>query len=194
MTSRQRNRLLTGVILTSFLCAVLVLLSLTAIQQWGGSIAASAGGDTDANTASIVSGKSPTTYTPPELDVDAKPISASDLSPNAQTLHNENYGVTLLPPFSLSAEGKLRIDFANPMENAVWLLMDLRLASNHQLLYRTGRIAPGQALSSLPLSTEAADILRQQGTGTEVSLTIYSFEIKSFVSMGEINMNAPIVF
>ena len=133
-------------------------------------------------------------YVPPERDANVVPIAKAFLATDAEIIRNENYAAILKLPLQLNAADECRVDFANPAYNSVWLLMDLRLADNNVLLYRTGLIAPGEALTALALEADAAELLRQCGDTADVTLVVYSFDWDTYVSMGEMRLTVPMEF
>ncbi len=138
-------------------------------------------------------GSTRVSYTPPPVEELAVAIAQTPLNGMEPALSTQNYSVVLEPPLALLGSNTLALNFANPSQNKAWLLLDIRQWSTGLLLYRTGRVAPGMALTSLPLSREAVEILMGEGAQTTVSLVVYSFALDNFQSMGEIRLDVPLM-
>lgn len=184
---QERRRRLIYMALLGALCAA----ALTGALAWE-KLSAGPSALSTAQTAAKQQTRQAADYTPPEKDPNAAPIAQTGLAADAEILRNDHYALMMKPPFTLNKENACRVDFANPSYNGAWLLLDLRLAENNLLLYRTGLIAPGEALVYLPLEQDAADVLRQQGANASVTIVVYSFELNTYASMGEMRLTAPL--
>lgn len=136
--------------------------------------------------------------TPPAYEPypeDALAVSSSEVTLPAglPALKTENYSLSLLPHPQVAPDGTCEIFLTNP-ESGVWLMFDLRLDESGALLYRTGLLAPGKTIVSLPLSKATVELLRASGATATVTLRVYSFALESYESMGEITLSLPVYF
>lgn len=128
-------------------------------------------------------------YTPPPMD--ALAVSALDWG-ELPTLNADRYLVSLNPDLWVDAGGHCEIWFKNPERNQCTLMLDVRLKESGLLIYRTGRVAPGEGIEEILF---VPDALASMEPGAQaVVLTVYSFELDSYLNLGDIGLETQLTY
>lgn len=129
-------------------------------------------------------------YVPPPRDALAQPV--GELEGNSSTLRTEFYQVALNPDLQVDAAGRCAIQFKNDITNQCDLMLDIRLKDSGLLIYRTGRVAPGEGIADI---TFVPDAIAAMVPGEQpVQLTVYSFALETYVNMGDIGLGTVLTY
>ena len=129
-------------------------------------------------------------YAPPARDPLA--ASAQDFPADLPTLRTDVYDVSLNPDLRVDGQGDCEILFKNPARNGAHLMLDVRLQESNLLIYRTGLVAPGEGIRAIRFVPDALAAL--QAGAQPVTLTVYSFALETYLSMGEINLQTQLTY
>ena len=129
-------------------------------------------------------------YTPPARDPLAQ--AAVDWPENLPVLSTDIYDVSLNPDLRVDATGACPLWLKNPAYNSAYLMADIRLKDSGLLIYRTGLVAPGEGVCQIAF---VKDALNAMAAGAQpVILTVYSFALDTYLSMGEINLETLLTY
>ncbi len=125
-------------------------------------------------------------YTPPPMDDFTAPL--SEFGPEWPMLVTEQFAVIINPGLEVAKDGSCAIWLGNPEGNPCYLMLDIRLKDGGLLIYRTGLVAPGEGIPAVEFVPDALAVMAQGQQ--EVQLTVRTFELDTFVNLGDITLGA----
>ena len=127
----------------------------------------------------------PKAYVPYPIDAHSAPEANIGNLAELPILQTDMYKITLNPEMSLNDAGECDIRFVNSRWNDCYLMFDIREKRAGTLIYRSGMIEPGFGVANITLADAATALLREAGNAPSITLTVYSFALENYQSMGE---------